>query len=73
VEDKKRVIESRAVPDALGTNRSYAQMMFFEPISHYLARSGEADHFSDSESFLSVLEPIIVDGVPVSLEYVALQ
>lgn len=72
-DDKKRVIESRALPEALGINRFYSQMMFYEPISPYLARSGEADRFSDPESFISVLRPIMVNGIPVSLEFVALQ
>lgn len=72
-EDKKRVIESRANSQSLGIRRFYAQMMFYEPISPYLAGNREADSFSDPESFISVLQPIMVDGVPVSLEYVALQ
>lgn len=72
-EDKKNVVASRAVTDALGNERAYAQMMFYSPISPYLARAGEFDHFSDTQTFLDVLEPFEVDGVPVSLEYVALQ
>ncbi|MBP9700349.1 hypothetical protein KBD71_03645 [Candidatus Woesebacteria bacterium] len=73
VEDKRNVIESRATQDSLGTERAYGQMMFYPPISPYLGGPGEYDQFSDPESFLHVLQPSIVDGIPVSLEYVALQ